>query len=81
MILLIFLTIFNKLYILHYSFQCNVIIFLTNYHVLGYNVDETEQAWNEMYDAIRWQMDIPALHLEPLLRQRVSRLHHALENA
>nr|GMD58211.1 HSP-interacting protein-like [Ipomoea batatas] len=46
----------------------------------GYNVDETEQAWNEMYEAIRWQMEIPALHLEPLIRQRVSRLPHAFDN-
>nr|GMD51505.1 HSP-interacting protein-like [Ipomoea batatas]GMD56437.1 HSP-interacting protein-like [Ipomoea batatas] len=46
----------------------------------GYNVDETEQAWNEMYEAIRWQMEIPALHLEPLIRQRVSRLQHAFDN-
>nr|GMD53405.1 HSP-interacting protein-like [Ipomoea batatas] len=46
----------------------------------GYNVDETEQAWNEMYEAIRWQMEIPTLHLEPLIRQRVSRLQHAFDN-
>ncbi|XP_031115493.1 protein PHOX4-like [Ipomoea triloba] len=46
----------------------------------GYNVDETEQAWNEMYEAIRWQMEIPALHLEPLIRQRVSRLQHPFDN-
>ncbi|CAH9076128.1 unnamed protein product [Cuscuta epithymum] len=41
------------------------------------NVEETEQAWNEMYEAIRWQMDIPALHLESLLQKRVANTHHA----
>ncbi|VFQ75058.1 unnamed protein product [Cuscuta campestris] len=43
----------------------------------GVDVDETEQAWNEMYGAIRWQMDIPALYLDPLLQKRVSVTRHA----
>lgn len=48
---------------------------------LGFNIDEIIQAWNEMYEARRWQRGIPSLRLEPLLRRRVSKLYYALEHA
>ncbi|XP_058206915.1 protein PHOX4-like [Rhododendron vialii] len=48
---------------------------------LGFNIDEIVQAWNEMYEAKRWKSCISSFRLEPLLRRRVSKLYHALENA
>lgn len=48
---------------------------------LGFNIDEIVQAWNEMYEAKRWERGIPSFRLEPLLRRRVSKLYHALELA
>ncbi|PRQ46253.1 putative PB1 domain, tetratricopeptide-like helical domain-containing protein [Rosa chinensis] len=48
---------------------------------LGFKIDEIIQAWNEMYEAKKWQSGIPSFRLEPLLRRRVSKLHFALENA
>ncbi|XP_071910879.1 protein PHOX1-like [Coffea arabica] len=48
---------------------------------LGFNIDEIVQAWNEMYEAKRWQSGIPSFRLEPLLRRRVSKLFYALEHA
>ncbi|KAF7148738.1 hypothetical protein RHSIM_Rhsim03G0253200 [Rhododendron simsii] len=48
---------------------------------LGFNIDEIVQAWNEMYEAKRWKSCVPSFRLEPLLRRRVSKLYHALENA
>ncbi|MCD7457057.1 hypothetical protein HAX54_033974 [Datura stramonium] len=48
---------------------------------LGFNIDEIVQAWNEMYDAKRWERGVPSFRLEPLLRRRVSKLYHALELA
>ncbi|CAK9134283.1 unnamed protein product [Ilex paraguariensis] len=48
---------------------------------LGFNIDEIVQAWNEMYEAKRWQSGVPSFRLEPLLRRRVSKLYHALEHA
>ncbi|PSS13901.1 HSP-interacting protein [Actinidia chinensis var. chinensis] len=48
---------------------------------LGFNIDEIVQAWNEMYEAKRWQSDVPSFRLEPLLRRRVSKLYHVLEHA
>ncbi|KAL6226227.1 hypothetical protein ACLB2K_000190 [Fragaria x ananassa] len=48
---------------------------------LGFKIDEIIQAWNEMYEAKKWQSGIPSFRLEPLLRRRVSKLHSALENA
>lgn len=47
---------------------------------LGFKIDEIVQAWNEMYDAKRWQIGVPSFRLEPLFRRRVPRLHHILEN-
>ncbi|PIN20325.1 Myosin assembly protein/sexual cycle protein [Handroanthus impetiginosus] len=41
---------------------------------LGFNIDEIVQAWNEMYEAKKWQSGIPSYRLEPLLRRRVSKL-------
>lgn len=48
---------------------------------LGFNIDEIVQAWNEMYEAKKWQSNIPSFRLEPLLRRRVSKIYYALENA
>ncbi|KAH6779289.1 hypothetical protein C2S52_010526 [Perilla frutescens var. hirtella] len=48
---------------------------------LGFNIDEIVQAWNEMYEAKKWQSSIPSFRLEPLLRRRVSKIYYALENA
>ncbi|KAF8369545.1 hypothetical protein HHK36_032433 [Tetracentron sinense] len=47
---------------------------------LGFKIDEIVQAWNEMYDAKRWQSGDPSFRLEPLFRRRVPRLHHILEH-
>ncbi|KAI3443914.1 hypothetical protein Pfo_000579 [Paulownia fortunei] len=47
---------------------------------LGFNIDEIVQAWNEMYEAKKWQSSIPSFRLEPLLRRRVSKLYYALEH-
>lgn len=48
---------------------------------MGFNIDEIVQAWNEMYEAKKWQSNIPSFRLEPLLRRRVSKIYYALENA
>ncbi|KAG6428455.1 hypothetical protein SASPL_112707 [Salvia splendens] len=47
----------------------------------GFNIDELVQAWNEMYEAKKWQSSIPSFRLEPLLRRRVPKIYYALENA
>ncbi|KAF4388355.1 hypothetical protein G4B88_013192 [Cannabis sativa] len=38
---------------------------------LGFKIDEIVQAWNEMYDAQRWQFGAPSFRLEPLFRRRL----------
>ncbi|GMY29238.1 protein PHOX1 [Fagus crenata] len=48
---------------------------------LGFKIDEIIQAWNEMYDAKRWQFGTPSFRLEPLFRRRVPKLHSILEHA
>ncbi|KAL3824552.1 hypothetical protein ACJIZ3_020581 [Penstemon smallii] len=48
---------------------------------LGFNIDEIVQAWNEMYEAKRLQSTISSFRLEPLLRRRVSKIYHALEQS
>ncbi|KAL0451809.1 UNVERIFIED_CONTAM: protein PHOX1 [Sesamum latifolium] len=48
---------------------------------VGFNIDEIVQAWNEMYEAKKWQNSVPSFRLEPLLRRRVSKLYYALEHA
>ncbi|KAK3213069.1 hypothetical protein Dsin_017775 [Dipteronia sinensis] len=48
---------------------------------LGFKIDEIIQAWNEMYEAKKWESKIPSFRLEPLLRRRVSKLYNALEHA
>jgi len=48
---------------------------------LGFNINEIVQAWNEMYEAKKWQNSIPAFRLEPLLRRRASKIYYALEHA
>lgn len=47
---------------------------------LGFKIDEIVQAWNEMYDAKRWQIGVPSFRLEPLFRRQVSKLHYVLEH-
>ncbi|WOK98283.1 heat shock protein STI1-like [Canna indica] len=47
---------------------------------LGFKIDEIVQAWNEMYDAKKWISRVSSFRLEPLLRRRVSKLHHILEH-
>ncbi|XAR66834.1 hypothetical protein NMG60_11013183 [Bertholletia excelsa] len=48
---------------------------------VGFNIDEIVQAWNEMYEAKKWQSDVPSFRLEPLLRRRGSKFYHVLEHA
>ncbi|XP_010445015.1 PREDICTED: uncharacterized protein LOC104727623 [Camelina sativa] len=47
---------------------------------MGFKIDEIVQAWNEMYDAKRWQMGVPSFRLEPIFRRRAPKLHDILEN-
>ncbi|XP_057511663.1 LOW QUALITY PROTEIN: protein PHOX1-like [Actinidia eriantha] len=47
---------------------------------LGFKIDEIVLAWNEMYDAKRWQTGVPSFRLEPLFRRRVPKLHSMLEH-
>ncbi|XP_062149065.1 protein PHOX1 [Alnus glutinosa] len=44
---------------------------------LGFKIDEIVQAWNEMYEAKKWQSEIPSFRLEPFFRRRVSKIYHA----
>ncbi|KAI4380975.1 hypothetical protein MLD38_007099 [Melastoma candidum] len=46
----------------------------------GFKIDEIIQAWNEMYDAKRWEIGVPSFRLEPLYRRQAPKLHSALEN-
>lgn len=46
----------------------------------GFKVDEIVQAWNEMYDANRWQSGVSSFRLEPLFRRRAPKLHSMLEH-
>ncbi|KAK4479507.1 hypothetical protein RD792_015023 [Penstemon davidsonii] len=48
---------------------------------LGFNIDEIVQVWNEMYEVKRLQSSISSFRLEPLLRRRISKIYHALEQA
>lgn len=41
-----------------------------------FNINEIVQAWNEMYEAKRWETGIRSFRLEPVLRRRVSKLCH-----
>ncbi|KAK4760134.1 hypothetical protein SAY87_023265 [Trapa incisa] len=45
----------------------------------GFKVGEIVHAWNEMYDARRWQIGVPSFRLEPLFRRQVPKLHSVLE--
>ncbi|XP_019083497.1 PREDICTED: uncharacterized protein LOC104703059 [Camelina sativa] len=47
---------------------------------MRFKIDEIVQAWNEMYDAKRWQIGVPSFRLEPLFRRRSPKLHDILEN-
>ncbi|XP_047325497.1 protein PHOX1-like [Impatiens glandulifera] len=47
---------------------------------LGFKIDEIVQAWNEMYDAKRWQTGVPSFRLEPLFRRKAPKLHSMLEH-
>ncbi|PPD66410.1 hypothetical protein GOBAR_DD36716 [Gossypium barbadense] len=44
---------------------------------LGFTIDEIMQAWNETYEAKKWQSRIPSFRLEPLVQRRVSKNYHA----
>ncbi|KAA3486047.1 Octicosapeptide/Phox/Bem1p domain-containing protein/tetratricopeptide repeat-containing protein [Gossypium australe] len=44
---------------------------------LGFTIDEIIQAWNEKYEAKKWQSRIPSFRLKPLLKRRVSKNYHA----
>ncbi|XP_027361817.1 protein PHOX1-like isoform X2 [Abrus precatorius] len=46
---------------------------------LGFKIDEIVQAWNEMYEAKKWQKGVPSFRLEPLFRRRISKIYHAFE--
>ncbi|XP_047308482.1 protein PHOX1-like [Impatiens glandulifera] len=46
---------------------------------MSFNIDEIVQAWNEMYEAKRWESGVRSFRLEPVLRRRVSKLCHDLE--
>lgn len=46
----------------------------------GFKIDEIIQAWNEMYDAKRWQTGVPSFRLEPMFRRRVPKLHSVMEH-
>ncbi|XP_010541616.1 PREDICTED: uncharacterized protein LOC104815026 [Tarenaya hassleriana] len=52
----------------------------TTHEGMGFKIDEIVQAWNEMYDAKRWQIGVPSFRLEPLFRRRVPKLQHVLEH-
>lgn len=47
---------------------------------LGFRIDEIVQAWNEMHDAKRWDVNTPSFRLEPLFRRKSSNLHYILEH-
>ncbi|XP_018480242.1 protein PHOX4-like [Raphanus sativus] len=47
---------------------------------MGFKIDEIVQAWNEMYDAKKWQNGVPSFRLEPMFRRRAPKLHDILEN-
>ncbi|KAG4924421.1 hypothetical protein GLYMA_09G091200v4 [Glycine max] len=46
---------------------------------LGFKIDEIVQAWNEMYEAKKWQKGVSSFRLEPLFRRRISKVYHAFE--
>ncbi|GMH18041.1 hypothetical protein Nepgr_019882 [Nepenthes gracilis] len=48
---------------------------------LGFRIEESIQAWNDMDDAKRWHNGVPFFLLEPFLGQCVSELYYALEQA
>ncbi|CAN8326895.1 unnamed protein product [Cochlearia groenlandica] len=47
---------------------------------MGFKIDEIVQAWNEMYDAKRWQIGVTSSRLEPMFRRKAPKLHDILEN-
>ncbi|XP_051113726.1 protein PHOX4-like [Andrographis paniculata] len=51
----------------------------SSFEGFGFNIDEIVQAWDEMYEAKKWQHNIPSFRLEPVLRRRISKLYYALE--
>ncbi|XP_019453030.1 PREDICTED: HSP-interacting protein-like isoform X2 [Lupinus angustifolius] len=52
-----------------------------NTAVDGFKIDEILQAWNEMYEAKRWQSGIPSFRLDPLFKRRVPKVYNASEPA
>ncbi|CAN1164890.1 Protein PHOX1 [Linum perenne] len=53
---------------------------VTVFDGLSFKIDEIIQAWNEMYDAKRWEIGVPSFRLEPLFRRRSPKLHSMLES-
>ncbi|CAL1388032.1 unnamed protein product [Linum trigynum] len=53
---------------------------VTAFDGLSFKIDEIVQAWNEMYDAKRWEIGVPSFRLEPLFRRRAPKLHYMLES-
>ncbi|CAN1828452.1 Protein PHOX1 [Linum perenne] len=53
---------------------------VTAFDGLSFKIDEIVQAWNEMYDAKRWEIGIPSFRMEPLFRRRAPKLHYMLES-
>ncbi|CAL0330461.1 unnamed protein product [Lupinus luteus] len=48
---------------------------------LGFKIDEIVQAWNEMYEAKKWQSGVPSFRLDPLFKRRVPKAYNAFEFA
>ncbi|KAE9602326.1 hypothetical protein Lal_00049786 [Lupinus albus] len=48
---------------------------------LGFKMDEIVQAWNEMYEAKKWQSRIPSFRLDPLFKRRVPKVYNGFEPA
>ncbi|MBA0574432.1 hypothetical protein Golob_001638, partial [Gossypium lobatum] len=46
---------------------------------LGFTIDEIMQAWNETYEAKKWQSRIPSFRLEPLLQRRYMAIDYAIK--
>lgn len=73
-----------------YSWKIRNLTLATNIHInlrgitypfgvtgLGFTIDEIIQAWNETYEAKKWQSRILSFRVEPLLKRRVSKIYHA----
>lgn len=63
---------FNSLTKFTYSFELNA--------GFGFKIDEIVQAWNDMYDAKRWESEVSTFRLEPLFHRRIPKLHSVIEH-